>query len=446
MSQIEKYMRGQIIKLVWPVILEGFGIMLLGVLITAMVGQFGAVSLSAVGLATLMHMSCSVVFSAAGTGAGVIVARHTGAGNWEQARLVTGQAISIGLLLGVILAIGGYWLSPAAVALTGAGPEVVHLAGGLLEVVFIFTPFYLVMSISNSILRVMGQTRLVFYMTTANIILALMTSYLLIFVGLGGLPMEAYGAAWGLAFSQLSGGLIALAVLIYHPQIRLRWKDVCQCRAELVTAIIRISSPVALEQLALQGGRLVFTFMLAGAGVVQFAGHQIAVQVESISFIPGFGFCIAAMALTGQCLGKGMPHRAAQYVGLTNTLAVVGMALMSLFFLLFAEQLVGLFIADPAVIYWGKWCVILAALEQPMIAMTYVYSGALRGAGDTKWPFYITTLGVWGFRLPLIYLFIVVWQYDIPWAWGITAVDYSVRAVIFRRRFHANKWQHIQVG
>ena len=443
-SPITRYMRVQIVDLVWPVILEGFGVMLVGLLTTAMVGRLGAVSLAAVGLATTVQMASSIIFAAAGTGAAAIVAREVGAGNWERVRLFTGQAVLLGLILGFIVAAGGYGMAPHVFVLSNAEPEVVDLGSDLLRIVFLFTPFYLLVAIGNNVLRAMGKTKLVFYMSAANQLLSLTVAYLLIF-GHGVPQLGAYGAAWGTALGQLTGGLTVMAVLVLYPDVRLRLRDVLSWHGAAIRLIMQISVPAGLEQLALQGGRIVFTFMLAGAGAVQFAGHQIALQVESISFMPGFGFCIAAMTLVGQHLGKGLPHRAEKYVQLTNVLAFWSMTLMGLIFFVFAEELTSLFISDPQVVYWGALCVRIAAFEQPTLALLYVYSGALRGAGDTKWPMYITFLGVWAIRLPLIYLFIVVWHYEIYYAWIITVIDFLFRAIVFWHRFTLGKWQDIQI-
>ncbi|MPN57586.1 hypothetical protein SDC9_205280 [bioreactor metagenome] len=146
------------------------------------------------------------------------------------------------------------------------------------------------------------------------------------------------------------------------------------------------------------------------------------------------------MTLVGQYIGKGLPHRSAQYAWLTNKIAIWSMTAMGLVFFLFAGKLTALFISDADVVYWGSMLVMIAALEQPTIAITYVLGGALRGAGDTKWPMYVTITGVWLFRMPLIYLFVVVWHYDLTVAWYITAGDFFVRSIILWRRFASNKW------
>jgi len=90
MLPVKNYMRRQIYRLAWPVILEMSVVMLVSVVVTAMVGRFGAASLAAVGLATMVQFSSAMVFAAAGTGSAAIVAREVGAGNRDAVRAVTG--------------------------------------------------------------------------------------------------------------------------------------------------------------------------------------------------------------------------------------------------------------------------------------------------------------------------------------------------------------------
>lgn len=443
MVEVKGYMRKKIVELTWPVVLEMFSIMIVNVLVTVMVGSLGAVPLAAVGLATMVQFSAAMVFAAAGTGAAAIVARETGAGNWQEVRAITGQALLLGLLFGCVLAAGGYWAAPHVFFMTGAEAAVAILAGDLLRLTFLFTPWYLVMAIGNAILRGLGKTRLAFWITLSSNVVSLLVCYLMIH-GIF-LPYSGpYGAAWGTGLYQLVGGVLACGVLFFSRQIRMGWQDVFVFRKAVIKRILDISVPAALEQLSLQGGRVAYTFLLAEVGAVEFAAHQIALQVESISFMPGFGFSVAAMTLVGQQLGRKLPHRAAQYAWQTNHMAFWLMTGMGVVFFLFATPLTRLFIQEPEVIYWGALCVMIAAFEQPTIALTYVFGGALRGAGDTKWPMYVTTLGVWCVRMPLIYLFINVWKYDITAAWYITAGDFLLRSMVLWRRFASNRWQKVQ--
>ncbi len=440
MLPVKAYMRRQIFRLAWPVILEMSAVMLVSVVVTAMVGQFGAVSLASVGLATMVQFSSAMVFAAAGTGSAAIVSREVGAGNWAAVRAVTGQAVLLAALFGSALALAGFAVAGPVFAFIGADPAVAALSADLLRIMFLFTPLYLVMAVGNAILRGMGETRRAFVITTATNLVGLAVSAALAF-GWAGPVLGARGVAWGNTFYQFLGGVTVLAALAADPRIRLRPGAVLRCDRAVVARILAISLPAAGEQLAMQGGRIVFTFMLAGVGTVQFAAHQIAVQAESLSFMPGFGLSVAVMTLTGINLGRGLPHRARQYVWETGKIALAGMGAMGIIFLIFARPLTALFIDDPAVLHWSTLCVMIAALEQPTIAVTYVLAGALRGAGDTKWPMYVTTLGVWVARMPLIYLLIVVLRCDITIAWLVTAADFLLRSIVLWRRFTGGSWE-----
>lgn len=440
MRAMKVYMRQKIGRLAWPVVLEMSWIMVVNMLVTAMVGQFGAVSLAAVGLATMVHFSAAMVFAAAGTGSASIVARAIGASDQAEVRRVTAQALQLGAAAGLGLSLLGHYAAPVLFALTGAEAAVAELAIALLRIVLWFAPFYLMLSIGNAILRGTGETRLAFWISSFSNTVSLVITYLLLFP----LHVGPVGAAWGLGLSQGVGGLVVVGVLWRHPAVGMRLRQLAAWNGAVVRRIIDISLPAGLEQLSLQGGRVAYTFMLAEIGATQFAAHQIALQVEGLSFMPGFAFSVAAMTLVGQHLGRGLPHRAEQYAWLTNRIAIWSMSAMGLAFLVLAQPMTSLFINEPEVIHWGALCVMIAALEQPTIAITYVLGGALRGAGDTRWPMYITTIGVWCIRMPLMYLAIKVWHYPVTAAWFITAGDFFVRSVILWWRFATRRLRNLE--
>ena len=90
MKKYDRIMMQRVLGLSWPVILEMSGVMLTGVLTTAMVGRLGAVALASVGIATMVQLASAMVVSAFGTGASAIVGRESGAGQWEEVRRTTG--------------------------------------------------------------------------------------------------------------------------------------------------------------------------------------------------------------------------------------------------------------------------------------------------------------------------------------------------------------------
>lgn len=434
MLDIKKYMAKEILHLVWPVILDLSWFMIVNIVVTTMVGSLGSVNLAAVSLSNMIQASINIIFAAAGTGAAAIVAREEGAGNYKAVRVVTGQALLLGAILGLVLALGSYIAIPHLFKVMGVNTAIASLSVELLRITFVFTPLYLIMSISNAVFRSLKKPILAFYVNFISNTANLVVSYMLIYGH--GLPcMGPYGAAWGIRMYQLIGGIFALLILMSKTGMGLNWRDILRVNISAIRHILSISLPASMEQLATQGGRIVYTFMLTKVGTEQFAAHQIALQVESVSYLPGFGYSVAAMTLVAQHLGKGMIYRAGQYAKLTNWIGIFSMTIMGIIFFLFSRPLTELFIQEPNVVYWGSLCVMIAALEQPTLAITYVLGGALRGAGDTKWPLYITTIGVWFVRIPIVYFLICVFNYDITVAWLITAGDFFIRSILFWHRF-----------
>lgn len=439
-------MRRQVWQLAWPASLEMVGVMVVGIVTTAMVGRLGPAALAAVGLGNLSYFSLSMVFGAVGAGATAIVARSIGAGRAREASRVAGQAVLLGAVMGLLLAAAGLAVVPLLLPLLAGDPQVAALTDVFLRVSLPFAPLYLVMVTGNAVLRGSGNTRLPFLITTSGNVLTILIAAVLVF-GRGPAPaLGALGVAWGYNIAESLNALVVLTVLLSgRCRLRLGAADLLCSDWPVIRRIVRLSVPAGGEQFLLQMGRLVYTFMLVSLGTVQFAAHQIALQVESISFLPGFGFSVAATTLVGQQLGRRQPDQAARYTRVTAQINVVGMGIMALLFLFFAVPLVRLFTADADVLYWGAWCVRIAALEQPTLALTYVYAGALRGAGDTRWPMFVTGIGVWLVRMPLIFLLVNRVHGDIYWAWVITALDFAVRSAILWQRFRRGGWRELRV-
>ena len=124
------------------------------------------------------------------------------------------------------------------------------------------------------------------------------------------------------------------------------------------------------------------------------AAHNAVLRIESISFLPGFGFGIAASTLVGQYLGAGKPEAAKQAGKIANALALFTMTVLALPMIFCPGFMLALIINSPPVIKVGFWPLVLAGLAQPAFALAIVFSGALKGAGETVLPMICTVSGI----------------------------------------------------
>ena len=107
---------------------------------------------------------------------------------------------------------------------------------------------------------------------------------------------------------------------------------------------------------------------------------------------------------------------------------------------LLAEGIIDLFSNDPAVITLGGKMLRIEAFAEAFFAITTVLSGVLRGAGDTKWPFYISLLGMWCIRIPVAYTLIHGFGWGLEAIWVCMALDLMIRSALGLWRFYRKKW------
>jgi MATE family multidrug resistance protein len=437
--------RQDVFRLALPAMGEQLLSMMVGIVDTYLVGHLGAAPLAAVGLANQWVFMATMLFGAIATGATALIARFIGAREKAQANEVLRQSMLLGVAIGIIATILGFTLAEPAVRLLGAEEEVVELGASYLRVVSSIFFFSTLMFIGNASLRGAGDTRTpLFVMLVVNVV-NIAVAWTAI-NGPFGLPkMGVVGSAIGAATGRMIGGLLVIALLLKgRSGIRL---ELAGLRPDpgLIRRILRVGLPSGMEQLLFRSGHMVFARILAELGTVSYAANQVAMNGWSLSFMPGFGFALAATTLVGQRLGAGDSEGAQQRGYTAYRLAAALMGSVGLLFLIFPAQIVGFFTNDPEIIEIGTMPLRMVGLIQPVLAATMVFPGALRGAGDTRFPMIVTGGSIWLVRLPLAYLLAIVLDWGLTGAWAALALDLCMRGLINFLRFRGGRWKNIQV-
>lgn len=209
----------------------------------------------------------------------------------------------------------------------------------------------------------------------------------------------------------------------------------------MIRRIVKIGLPSAGEQLALRAGQLVFTLVLSGLGTAVFAAHTICFNIMGLTFMPGMAFSLAASTLVGQGLGAGKPELAEKFGWETSRFGRIFAGIMGVGFIVFAPYIMMLYTHDAAVISAGASALRIIGLIQTFQASQFILAGALRGAGDTRFPLISTFVGVFIFRGMLSLLFVLVFHWGIIGAYLSIAVDQVVRTAIIYFRYKSGKWK-----
>jgi MATE family multidrug resistance protein len=435
----------RVLALAWPAVIEQTLAMMISLVDFYIVGHLGAAALDGVGLGGQILNLTVAFLSAVGVGATALVARHIGAQEPEDATRTARQSIVLAVLIGLLMALIGSILTRPIIALFGGEPEVVEQGTRYLGTIAPSFLFVSVLLIGNAVLRGAGDTRtpmlIMLIVNVINISVAWSLTQ-----GVAGLPrLGVVGSGLGAASAQTAGGLIVLTLLVRgRAGIQLglrrpRWDPV------RIGRILNIGLPAGAEQILLQFALTSLTVVIARFGTEAYAAHQVTWRIAQLSFLPGWGFAVAASTLVGQELGARQPQRASESGYVAFRAALMVMTVMAAIIFLFESALIRMFIDDPLVMAQGIPILRIAALIQPAMAASFVFSGALRGAGDTRVTLAITIFSVWVLRVIITYLLSQAFGLALLGAWIAIAVDFSFRGLMFWRRFHSGKWQSIRV-
>lgn len=178
--------------------------------------------------------------------------------------------------------------------------------------------------------------------------------------------------------------------------------------------------------------------IVAPLGTIAIAAHSLAITVESLCYMPGYGIAEAATTLVGQGIGAGQRLLTRSFAYLSVGLGVLVMTFMGGMMYLFAPQLMVLMTPVELIQEVGTVCLRIEAFAEPMFAAAIVCNGVFIGAGDTLRPAMMSLASMWGVRLTLAALLAV--SHGLPGVWTAMAIELTFRGLIFLTRLWHGGW------
>ncbi len=438
----------EIILLAAPVVISKLSFTAMGLVDTAMVGRLGATAQGAVGLAHTW------IFTLAVLGLGLLgvvntfVSQHHGAGQPRECGRILGQGVRVAVLVGgATLAL--LYLSTPLFHLVGLGPAVADLASVYMACRLIGFPGVFGYWVYNGFLEGLGRTRTPMIIALVANGVNILLDWLLIF-GPGPFPaMGVAGAGLATALSNLF--MLAAFVIVVHAPKGDYARSFGARRVhepldlELTTRMLRVGLPMGVQFFMEVGAYMVFTIFIGWVGAAALAANQVTLRLMSISFMSTWGIGIAATTLVGRHLGEGRPDVAAAAGQRTLTLGLLTTAGCAVAFVVLARPLASLFSTDPEVIRIAVLLLPVAAAYQIFDGVNMVSYGALRGAGDTRWPMWAVAAMSWGVGIPLVYALTLPLGLGVFGAWLGTLTMVAGMAVLLWGRFKLGRWQQHSV-
>ena len=425
-----------IVSLSIPSILAQLSATVMFFIDASMVGHLGAKASASIGLVETTGWLLGGLASAANMGFSVQVAHAIGANDFERARRVLRQSLVCCMIWAlsvttIALSISShlpYWL--------GGSEEIAHDATLYFAVFCAFGIFFQMEGLAGSMLKCSGNMKIPSALNIMMCILDVVFNYLFIYI----LDLNVMGAALGTGLAMVITALLMLYFLLYRSDIlKLKGRPGSfRPKADVVSNAFKIGGPMGLQHILMGSAQVVSTIIVAPLGTIAIAAHSLAITVESLCYMPGFGIAEAATTLVGQSFGARKQQLTQSFANMSTGLGIIVMTLMGVLMFVFAPELMSLMTPVDEIIVTGARCLRIEAFAEPMFAAAIVCNGVFVGAGDTLKPAIMSLLSMWGVRLTLAAL--LATTYGLPGVWVAMAIELTLRGFIFLIRQLRGRW------
>lgn len=407
-----------------------------------MIGQLGSVSVAGVGLAGKFASIYSVVISAIGAVAGIMIAQYLGQKNKYQVR----RSFYTNLILGAVIAglfmffcvlfperIMGLYTKDTATR-EEAGKYLAIVAGTFMPLAGA--------TLLSTLFRCIEKARLPLYATIASALLNTGLNYVLIFGKLGFSPMGARGAAIATLISQCANLVLMLLMfpkknsVLKKPEqeetenAALNWKQ-----------YLSMLLPILACEVLWSLGENVY------AGIYGHMGTKAAAAMTLINPIQGLvigalcGLSQAAGVIVGKKLGTGDYSDAYKASKKLVIYGAAGSIFLSVIVVLTAGFYVQIYQVEEVVKQLTIRILYAYALIAPFKVLNMILGGGIiRSGGRTKYVMYIDIIGTWIFGVPLGFLAAFVLKLPIPYVYFILSLEECIRFAISVGIFRKKKW------
>ena len=403
----------------------------------AMVGHLGEKATASVGLVETTTWLLGGLASAANMGFSVQVAHFIGANDFESARRVLRQSLICCFLWSFMLSMAcvavhqqlPFWLGGTADIASDA--SIYFLLIGLAGI------FFQMEGLAGSMLKCSGNMRIPSALNILMCVLDVVFNYIFIYQ----MHMGVKGAAMGTGLAELVTALLMLYFLLCRSDmLRLAGHPGSfRLKADTIKTAFKIGAPMGLQHLLMGGAQVVSTIIVAPLGTVAIAANSMAITVESLCYMPGYGIAEAATTLVGQSIGAGQRLLTRSFARISVSLGIGVMTVMGVLMWLFAPELMSVLSPVDAIVQQGAEVLRIEAWAEPMFAASIVCNGVFIGAADTLKPAIMSLVSMWCVRLTLAAT--LARDYGLRGVWIAMATELTFRGTIFLLRLWKGGWQ-----
>ena len=402
----------------------------------AMVGHLGAAASASIGLVETTTWLMGSILSAVSLGFSVQVAHFIGANDFTRARQVFRHALVCGVAFSVLMALVGASIHQSLPYWLGGKDDIAPMSSGYFLIFSLTLPAVLLFHLMSAMLKSAGEMRVPSLLSIMMCGLDVAFNYLFIYV----LKLGVVGAALGTMSAY------------FFTVIPMAWQAICKNKiialrldrtpfvwmGSYVRNAVKISFPVAVQNILMGSAQVVSTLIVAPLGNVAIAANSFAITAESLCYMPGYGVGDAATTLVGQTYGAGRSDLCKNFAHLTIGVGMLVMAFMGVVMFVFAPEMIGFLSPVEEIRQLGAMVLRIEAVAEPFFAAAIVSYAVCVASGDTLKPAAMSLFSMWCVRLTLAY--VLAQSYGLRGVWVAMATELTFRGPIFLLRIRRGSW------
>ncbi len=433
------FTKKQILAIIFPLIIEQFLTILVGMADTMMVSSVGEAAVSGVSLVDQLNMVLLTLISSFAAGGAVLCSQSLGKGDNLQAGQYAKQLLISNLLLSVLMMLVTILFNRGILKLLygGVEPAVMDNAVKYFYITSLSLPFFAVYNALAATFRAEGNSRISMYASVVMNIINVGGNALGIFVFRAGV----YGVAIPTLLSRVAGAAM-LCYSMHHTggKIRMDFLHENKLNMKMVLQICGFGVPMGMENALFQFGKVMLASLVSSLGTSAVAAYAIANKITSFTYIPGIAIGMGVPAIVGQCMGAGEYTQAKKNAYRLIGIEYIILLPIALMLTVFAPQITSWFNLSPTAL---ELSVQMEYINNFMIwihPFAFMILNVFRAASDVRFPMVISILTMFIFRIGLSYLFVLAFDMGVVGVYYAMVIDWVVRAAIYSVRFFSEKW------
>ncbi|NGZ76735.1 MATE family efflux transporter [Saccharibacillus sp. VR-M41] len=428
-------------RLTWPIFLEVFLFMLMGIVDTLVLSAVSDDAVAAVGAANQVISIAILILEVVGNGAAIVIAQYIGARNHYEAARISGLSITLNLMLGVLMS--GIFLifGQHLMTMLNLHGDILVYANSYLAIVGGAIFLQALINMLSATIRTYGQTKATMFVALGMNALNLAGNYLLVFGHLGFPQLGVQGSALATVISRAVAVFFLVWMLYQVMEVRIQFKFYLNLSREYIMKILKIGIPSALEQITYQSCQMIFFFYATFLGAQALAARQYATNISMFIYLFAVAVAIGTGIIVGRLVGANRKEDAYHQVWSSVKRAIVITVVVDLVVILLRHPLVGIFTEDADVIRMATQVLVLSIVLETARTFNMIVIGSLRAAGDAKFPVYVGLVSMVGISLPLGYVLVFQFNMGLPGIWLAIAADEWIRVAIMYMRWKSRVWK-----